>query len=237
MQIVRLVMMIAAVAGVIYALEYMERGIAVWFWITLLGVGFVGLLYTFRLTQRRVRLERRAKERQEKKKSPDIAPGGFFWRGLRRRAGNFGKFSGRSMRLSWPGIFGSCRVPIRRAMRTPSLRSPPPPEDFAVVIGGKAVGGIGLAPGTDVGRFNAGIGCRIGASYRGLVPGTGCYDRRRGAGRGAGFRKYPDNSYLCRRIRLESRFAAGAGQSRIPFRGDDALRFCRERSVRGRLLL
>ena len=52
MQIVRLVMMIAAVAGVIYALEYMERGIAVWFWITLLGVGFVGLLYTFRLTQR-----------------------------------------------------------------------------------------------------------------------------------------------------------------------------------------
>ena len=70
MQIVRLVMMIVAVAGIIYALEYMERGIAVWFWITLLGVGFVGLLYTFRLTQRRVRLERRARERQEKKKSP-----------------------------------------------------------------------------------------------------------------------------------------------------------------------
>ena len=64
MQIVRLVMMIVAVAGIIYALEYMERGIAVWFWITLLGVGFVGLLYTFRLTQRRVRLERRARERQ-----------------------------------------------------------------------------------------------------------------------------------------------------------------------------
>ena len=69
MQIVRLVMMIVAVAGIIYALEYMERGIAVWFWITLPGVGFVGLLYTFRLTQRRVRLERRARERQEKKKS------------------------------------------------------------------------------------------------------------------------------------------------------------------------
>ena len=45
MQIVRLVMMIAAVAGVIYALEYMERGIAVWFWITLLGVGFVGPIF------------------------------------------------------------------------------------------------------------------------------------------------------------------------------------------------
>ena len=70
MQIVRLVMMIVAVAGIIYALEYMERGIAVWFWITLLGVGFVGLLYTFRLTQRRVRLERRARERQEEKTPP-----------------------------------------------------------------------------------------------------------------------------------------------------------------------
>lgn len=48
-QLIRLVMMIVAVAGVIYALEYMERGIAVWFWITLLGVGFVGLLYTFQI--------------------------------------------------------------------------------------------------------------------------------------------------------------------------------------------
>jgi len=51
-------------------------------------------------------------------------------------------------------------------MRTPSLR-PPPPEDFAVVIGGKAVGGIGLAPGTDVGSGLSDRGCRIGASYRG----------------------------------------------------------------------
>ena len=69
MQLVRLVAMVLAIAGIIYALEFMERGIAVWFWVMLLGVGFVGLLYTFRLTQRRVRLERRAKERQEKKKS------------------------------------------------------------------------------------------------------------------------------------------------------------------------
>ena len=68
MQIVRLVMMIAAVAGVIYALEYMERGIAVWFWITLLGVGFVGLLYTFRLTQRRLRREQRGEELREKRR-------------------------------------------------------------------------------------------------------------------------------------------------------------------------
>ena len=55
--------------GETLSVSYLEHGIAVWFWITLLGVGFVGLLYTFRLTQRRVRLERRAKERQEKKKS------------------------------------------------------------------------------------------------------------------------------------------------------------------------
>ena len=69
MQIVRLVMMIAAVAGVIYALEYMERGIAVWFWITLLVAGFVGLLSTFRLTQRRVARENRERQRLEKKRS------------------------------------------------------------------------------------------------------------------------------------------------------------------------
>ena len=69
MQIVRLVMMIVAVAGIIYALEYMERGIAVWFWITLLGVGFVGLLYTFRLTQRCVARENRERQRLEKKRS------------------------------------------------------------------------------------------------------------------------------------------------------------------------
>lgn len=65
MQILRLVMMVVAVAGVIYALEYMERGIAVWFWVTLLGVGFVGLLYTFRLTQRRTTLEKRAQVKQQ----------------------------------------------------------------------------------------------------------------------------------------------------------------------------
>lgn len=54
MQLLRLVLMVLAVAGVIYAIEFMERGIAVWFWVALLGIGFVGLLYTFRLTQRRV---------------------------------------------------------------------------------------------------------------------------------------------------------------------------------------
>lgn len=69
MQLLRLVMMVLAIAGVIYAIEYMERGFAVWFWVSLLGLGFVGLLYTFRLTQRRLRLEEREKQRSEKKKA------------------------------------------------------------------------------------------------------------------------------------------------------------------------
>lgn len=65
MQIVRLVAMVLAIAGIIYALEYLEHGIAVWFWVGLLGVGFVGLLYTFRLVQRRERLRRNAEERRK----------------------------------------------------------------------------------------------------------------------------------------------------------------------------
>ena len=68
MQLVRLVAMVLAIAGIIYALEFMERGIAVWFWVTLLGVGFVGLLYTFRLTQRRLRREQREEELREKRR-------------------------------------------------------------------------------------------------------------------------------------------------------------------------
>ena len=101
MQIVRLVMMIVAVAGIIYALEYMERGIAVWFWITLLGVGFVGLLYTFRLTQRRVRLERRARERQEKKKTPPVETLTF----IRRTSLPGGSVSGRRLAVSDGAVF------------------------------------------------------------------------------------------------------------------------------------
>ena len=56
MQLLRLVLMVLAVAGVIYAIEFMERG-------------FVGLLYTFRLTQRRVARENRERQRLEKKRS------------------------------------------------------------------------------------------------------------------------------------------------------------------------
>lgn len=65
MQIVRLVAMVLAIAGIIYAIEYIERGIAVWFWVGLLGLGFAGLLYTFRLVQRREQLRRRADERRK----------------------------------------------------------------------------------------------------------------------------------------------------------------------------
>ena len=72
-------------------------------------------------------------------------------------------------------------------MRTPSLR-PPPPEDFAVVIGGKAVGGIGLAPWAASGWRRGGIGLAPGTdvgsglSDRGFVPGlrTGVSYRGRG---------------------------------------------------------
>lgn len=68
MQVVRLVMMVLAIAGIIYAIEFLDRGIAVWFWVAVLGVGFVGLLYTFRVTQRRAILARREQERHDKKK-------------------------------------------------------------------------------------------------------------------------------------------------------------------------
>ena len=116
MQIVRLVMMIVAVAGIIYALEYMERGIAVWFWITLLGVGFVGLLYTFRLTQRRVRLERRARERQEKKKSRrmkvSVSTGGAVFPGRQFYSGRAGLFPAAGFRC-----LGRRQVRGRRGVR------------------------------------------------------------------------------------------------------------------------
>lgn len=65
MQLVRLVMMILAVAGIIYALEFMEGGIAVWFWVVVLGIGFVGLFYSFRTIQRRAALERKRLEGRE----------------------------------------------------------------------------------------------------------------------------------------------------------------------------
>ncbi|WP_304952218.1 hypothetical protein [uncultured Alistipes sp.] len=52
-QAVRLAVMVLAVAGIIYALEFMHGGIAVWFWVALLGIGFFGLLVSFRAARRR----------------------------------------------------------------------------------------------------------------------------------------------------------------------------------------
>ena len=60
-----IIMMILAVAGIIYALEFMEGGIAVWFWVAVLGIGFVGLFYSFRTIQRRAALERKRLEGRE----------------------------------------------------------------------------------------------------------------------------------------------------------------------------
>lgn len=65
MQAVRLIGMVLAVAGIIYAIEYVPSGIAVWFWVVLLGIGFVGLLYSFRV----VRLRNRAAARQRNQTS------------------------------------------------------------------------------------------------------------------------------------------------------------------------
>lgn len=46
-----------------------------------------------------------------------------------------------------------------------------PVRDFAIVIGGEAVGGIGYVPGTDVERISAEVGYWLGEAYwgRGLM--------------------------------------------------------------------
>lgn len=68
MQLVRLAGMVVAVAGIIWAIEFLDRGIAVWFWVTLLALGFVGLLYTYRLTQRRNRNNAQTQARLDRKR-------------------------------------------------------------------------------------------------------------------------------------------------------------------------
>lgn len=70
---IRLIGMVLAIAGIIYAIEYVPRGIAVWFWVVLLGIGFFGLLFSFRAAQRRngnanARSNRRVKSRSRSDK-------------------------------------------------------------------------------------------------------------------------------------------------------------------------
>lgn len=200
MQIVRLVMMIVAVAGIIYALEYMERGIAVWFWITLLGVGFVGLLYTFRLTQRRVRLERRARERQEKKnpagRNADLHPPDIVARrfGFRAEACGFrwGGFPGAAVLFRKSGLV-SCRW-ISLSWQTAS-----PWAAWSSCLG-----------------WMSNASAPKSASGSQAAAGAGHDDGGRPAGRGVDVRKYPGNSYLCLGLCHQFRIAAGVGENRVP---------------------
>ncbi len=67
MQAVRLIGMVLAVAGIIYAIEYVPRGIAVWFWVVLLGLGFVGLLCSFRVVRERNRAAARKPQSRERR--------------------------------------------------------------------------------------------------------------------------------------------------------------------------
>ena len=67
MQAVRLIGMVLAVAGIIYAIEYVPRGIAVWFWVVLLGLGFVGLLCSFRIVRQRNRAAARKPQSRERR--------------------------------------------------------------------------------------------------------------------------------------------------------------------------
>ena len=237
MQIVRLVMMIVAVAGIIYALEYMERGIAVWFWITLLGVGFVGLLYTFRLTQRRVRLERRARERQEKKKSP--RPG-------RRRRST--ERSSRAMRKNPAGRNADLHPPDIVARRF-GFRAEACGFPGAAVLFRKSglVSCRWISPSWQAARPWAAWGSCPGRTSSASVPksasgsqaaaGVGHDDGGRPAGRGVDVRKYPGNSYLCLGLCHQFRIAAGVGENRVPACRDVPQGFFQERGVRGRLLL
>lgn len=66
-QLLRLAVMVAAVAGIIYALEFMPGGFAVWFWVAFLGLGFIGLLWSFQFTRRRTARERRHPAPRSKK--------------------------------------------------------------------------------------------------------------------------------------------------------------------------
>lgn len=68
-QAVRLAVMVLAVAGIIYALEFMQGGFAVWFWVALLGIGFFGLLFSFRAARQRASQQRKAAGVSRRRKS------------------------------------------------------------------------------------------------------------------------------------------------------------------------
>ena len=59
MQTIRVIGMVLAVAGIIYAIEYVPAGTGVWLWVALLGIGFAGLLGSFRVASRQKRRRNR----------------------------------------------------------------------------------------------------------------------------------------------------------------------------------
>lgn len=222
MQIVRLVMMIVAVAGIIYALEYMERGIAVWFWITLLGVGFVGLLYTFRLTQRGRAARTPCPGAAGKEKIPPVETLTF----IRRTSLPGGSVSGRRLAVSDGAVFPGRQFYSGRAGLFPAA-------GFRC-LGRRQVRG---AAWSSCLGWMSNASAPKSASGSQAAAGAGHDDGGRPAGRGVDVRKYPGNSYLCRGLCHQFRIAAGVGENRVPACRDVPQGFFQERGVRGRLLL
>ena len=105
------------------------------------------------------------------------------------------------------------------------------PLDFAVVAGGKAVGGVGFVLGTDVERFGAKIGFWLSSRCRGRGMMT------------AAVRQAVEwmfaNTPIIRifAAAYATNSASGVGESRVPACRDVPQGFFQERGVRGRLLL
>ena len=67
MQGLRLAGMVLALAGILYAVEFLDGSPAVWWRVALLGVGFMGLLVTFRLAQHRKAGNTRSSKRHDRR--------------------------------------------------------------------------------------------------------------------------------------------------------------------------
>ena len=67
MQIVRLIVMVFAVAAVIYAIEYLPQTPLMWASVGLIIVGFMMMLFVFRSVQRRRMTGRDAEPKRKKR--------------------------------------------------------------------------------------------------------------------------------------------------------------------------
>ena len=67
MQIVRLIVMVFAVAAVIYAIEYLPQTPLMWASVGLIIVGFMMMLFVFRSVQRRRMTGREAEPKRKKR--------------------------------------------------------------------------------------------------------------------------------------------------------------------------